>query len=82
MVKLDIILDEPSIDLSSGSQCQSSSVPLSGRVLLTVDKPIQMKAVSLKYECINSHIDLEVFHKKNELIIGRSLCLLQSPPIY
>lgn len=64
MVKVDIILDEPSIDLSSGSQCRAASVPLSGRLLLIVDKATQIKAISLKYECINSHIDLEVLHCK------------------
>jgi hypothetical protein len=65
MVKLDILLDEPSIDLSSGSQCRSSSVPLSGRLVVTVDKPTQIKGVSLKYECINSHIDMEVLAFKD-----------------
>jgi hypothetical protein len=61
MVKLDIILDEPSIDLSAGSQSRSACVPLSGQLVLTIDKPTQIRAISLKYECINSHIDLEVF---------------------
>ena len=60
MVKLDIVVDEPSIDLSSSYQSRTSSVPLSGKVVLTVEKPAQIKAISLKYECINSHVDFEV----------------------
>ena len=60
MVKLEILLDEPSIDLSSGSQGRGTSVPLSGRLVISVDKPTQFKSASLKYECINSHVDLEV----------------------
>jgi hypothetical protein len=60
MVKLDIVLDEPSIDLAAGALARNSTVPLSGRLLLRVEKPTQLKAVSLKYECINSHVDLEV----------------------
>jgi len=62
MVKLNIILDEPSIDLSSGSGGRGALVPLSGCLVLTVERPTQLKAVSLKYECINSHVDFEVLH--------------------
>ena len=60
MVKLEILLDEPSIDLSIRSETRSASVPLSGRLVLTIEKPIQIKVISLKYECINSHVDLQV----------------------
>jgi hypothetical protein len=61
MVKLEILLDEPSIDLSSSCvDPRLSSVPLSGKLVLTVEKPTQIKVISLKYECINSHVDLEV----------------------
>jgi len=61
MVKLHILLDEPSIDLSCGFHGRGTSVPLSGRLVISVDKPTQFKSASLKYECINSHVDLEVF---------------------
>ena len=61
MVKLEILLDEPSIDLSSTcADSRSLLVPLSGKLVLTVEKPTQIKVISLKYECINSHVDLEV----------------------
>jgi len=61
MAKLGFVIDSPLFDLSSPSaQQRTTSVPLSGKVVLTVDKPTQIKAISLKYECINSHIDLEV----------------------
>jgi hypothetical protein len=60
MLKLEIILDEPSIDLSSAFLSRGTDVPLSGRLVISVDKPTQLKSASLKYECINSHVDLEV----------------------
>jgi hypothetical protein len=61
MVKLEILLDEPSIDLSAPyADSRSLSVPLAGKLVLTVEKPTQIKVISLKYECINSHVDLEV----------------------
>lgn len=78
MVKLDILLDEPSIDLSSGFQSRATDVPLSGRLVISLDKPTQFKSASLKYECINSHVDLEVsipFVTKTYLL-GRGIRLL------
>jgi hypothetical protein len=68
MVKLEIRLDEPSIDLST--PCADSrllSVPLAGKLVLTTEKPTQIKVISLKYECINSHVDLEVYSPEARL---------------
>jgi hypothetical protein len=58
MVKLEILLDEPSIDLSNYSD--RTSVPLSGKLVLSAERPVQIRYIALKYDCINSHIDLEV----------------------
>jgi hypothetical protein len=64
MVKLDILLDLPSIDLSApadtSSPLRTPSVALSGKLVLITDRPLQIKHIALKYDCVNSHIDLEV----------------------
>ena len=63
MVKLEILLDEPSIDLSSFSE--HGSVPLSGKLVLSTERALQIRHISLKYDCINSHIDLEAIPRSS-----------------